>query len=44
MYGPEVILIMLVLRVVIPVGLLLWVGEIARRRNLANFQRMSNQV
>ena len=44
MYGAEVILVMLVLRLVIPVGLLLWVGEIARRRNPANFERMSNQV
>ncbi len=32
MFGMEVILIMLVLRVAIPVGLLLWIGEIVRQR------------
>jgi hypothetical protein len=44
MYGIAVILVMLVLRVVIPIGLLLWIGEIARRHDLNNFQRMSSQV
>jgi hypothetical protein len=44
MYGTAVILIMLVLRVVIPVGLLLCVGEIARRRNPGNFHPISSQL
>lgn len=39
MNAPEVLLIMLVLRVVIPVGLLLWIGENERRRHLADFHR-----
>ncbi len=39
MYGSEVMLVMLLLRVVVPVGLLLWIGESARRRNTASFRR-----
>ncbi len=38
MYGPEVMLVMLLLRLVIPVGLLLWIGEGTRRRR-ASFPR-----
>ncbi len=34
MFGMEVILIMLVLRVAIPVGLLLWIGETIRQRRI----------
>ncbi len=32
MFGTEVILVMLVLRVAIPVGLLLWIGEAVQHR------------
>ncbi len=39
MYGTGVMLVMLLLRVVVPVGLLLWIGETARRRNVAGFRR-----
>ncbi len=39
MNAPEVIITMLVLRVIFPVGLLLWIGEAQRRRNLAHFHR-----
>ncbi len=39
MYGPEVMLIMLVLRLVVPVGLLLWIGEGARRHQVASLRR-----
>ncbi len=38
MYGPEVMLVMLLLRLVIPLGLLLWIGEETRRRR-ASFHR-----
>ncbi len=41
MFGAEVVVTMLVLRVIIPVGLLLWVGETVRRRNVAEFRRLS---
>lgn len=37
MNGPEIMLVMLVARLVIPLGLLLWIGEGARRRNTASF-------
>lgn len=39
MNGPEIVLVMLVLRVIIPVGLLLWIGENQRRRQFANFHQ-----
>ncbi len=39
MFGTGVVLAMLVLRVIIPVGLLLWVGETVRRRDLAALRR-----
>jgi len=32
MYGPEILLVMFVLRLVVPVGLMLWLGETVRRR------------
>jgi hypothetical protein len=40
MNGPEVILIMFLARLIIPVGLMLWIGETARRRELADYRRM----
>lgn len=39
MFGTGVVLAMLLLRVVIPVVLLLWVGETIRRRDLAGLRR-----
>lgn len=39
MNAPEIMLVMLVVRVVIPVGLLLWVGEGARRRRLGDLHQ-----
>jgi hypothetical protein len=39
MNAPEIMLVMLVVRVVIPVGLLLWVGESARRRRLGDLHQ-----
>ncbi len=44
MYGTAVVTILLVLRVVIPVGLLLWIGEIARRREPIDWNRASGQA
>jgi hypothetical protein len=44
MYGTLVVFTILVLRVVIPVVLLLWLGEVARRRSLSNFGRMASQA
>ena len=38
MYGPEIMLVMLFLRLVVPVGLLLWIGEVARRHGAASFR------
>ncbi len=32
MYGPEVMLVMFLLRLVVPFGLILWIGESVRRR------------
>ena len=40
MFGTEVMLVMFLLRVAIPVGLLLWIGETIQRRNLAKFHRI----
>ncbi len=34
MYGSEVMLVMLLLRLVLPVSLLLWIGESTRRRRV----------
>lgn len=39
MYATEVFVTMLLLRLIIPLGLLLWIGEIARRRQLASLHR-----
>ncbi len=39
MNAPEVLITMLVLRVIFPVGLLFWIGEAQRRRNLTPFRR-----
>jgi hypothetical protein len=44
MYGSLVVLTMLLLRVVIPVGLVLWAGEAVRRRDLAEMRRISGQA
>ncbi len=44
MYGTVVVTILLVLRVVIPIGLLLWIGEIARQREPLDFNRTSGQA
>lgn len=44
MYGSLVVITMLLLRVIIPVGLVLWAGEAARRRDLAHFRRISGQA
>ncbi len=44
MYGSVVVITMLLLRVVIPVGLMLWVGEAARRRDLAEIHRVPGQA
>ncbi len=44
MYGSVVIFTMLVLRVIIPVGLVLWAGEMARRRDLTEIRRVSGQA
>ncbi len=38
MYATEVLLTMLVLRVIVPVGLLLWLGENERRRRLGHLR------
>ncbi len=39
MFGAGVVFVMLLLRVVIPVALLLWVGEAIRRREVAGLRR-----
>ncbi len=39
MNGPEVMLVMLLLRLVVPFSLLLWIGETARRRDLPGMHR-----
>ncbi len=44
MFGTTVIVVMLLLRLVIPVGLLLWVGESVRRRYPAAFDRRPSQA
>ncbi len=44
MYGTLVVVTMLVLRVVIPVSLVLWAGETARRHELAEVRRISGQA
>ncbi len=41
MNAPEIILILLLVRLVIPFGLLLWVGESVQRRRRADFHRMA---
>ncbi len=41
MNATEIISILLLLRVVLPVGLLLWIGENVRRRRSTDFQRIS---
>jgi hypothetical protein len=41
MNATEIISILLLLRVVLPVGLLLWIGENVRRRASTDFQRIS---
>ncbi len=40
MYGTEVMVVMFLLRVAIPLGLLLWIGETVQRRHLAKFHRI----
>ncbi len=44
MYGTAVVLILLVVRVVIPVGLLLWIGEIVRQRQPLDVNRTPGQA
>ena len=41
MNAPIIILILLLVRLVIPFGLLLWVGENIQRRQRADFRRMA---
>jgi hypothetical protein len=41
MNATEIISMLLLLRVVLPVGLLLWIGENVRRRGLTDFQHIS---
>ncbi len=38
MNAPEMMLILVLIRFVIPFGLLLWIGETARRRNTGTFR------
>ncbi len=44
MYASEVLLTMLVLRVAIPVGLLLWIGENYRRHQIAGLNRSAGRL
>ncbi len=44
MFGSVVVFTMLLLRVVIPVGLVLWAGEAARRHDVAEIRRISAQA
>ena len=44
MYGIAVVIILLVLRVVIPIGLLLSIGEIARQRQPLDLNRTSGRA
>lgn len=44
MYGTLVVATLLVLRVIIPVGLMLWAGEAVRRRDLAALRKLSGQA
>ena len=37
MNAPVVMLVLLLMRLIIPFGLLLWIGENVQRRRLANF-------
>ncbi len=39
MNATGILVTMLLLRLIIPLGLLLWIGEIARRRQLASLHR-----
>jgi hypothetical protein len=40
----EVLLSMVVLRLVLPLGLLLWIGENARRRQLTDLHRLAGSL
>ena len=40
MNATEILLVMFLLRVVLPVSLLLWIGEKAHQRQLANLHRV----
>jgi hypothetical protein len=44
MNATGILVTMLLLRLIIPLGLLLWIGEIARRRQLAQFHRSTGQL
>lgn len=44
MYGTLVVVTMLVLRVIVPIGLVLWAGEAIHRRDVASFRRVSGQA
>ncbi len=44
MNAPEMLLIMLVLRVVIPVGLVMWIGETQQRRQLAGLHKNAGRL
>jgi len=44
MNATGIVVTMLLLRFIIPLGLLLLIGEIARRRQLAQFHRSSHQL
>lgn len=39
MNGPEIVLILFLLRIVFPLSLLLWLGEWLRQRDLKHFYR-----
>jgi hypothetical protein len=40
MNAPEIMLVMLLVRLVMPFGLMLWIGESVRRHQLANLHQM----
>ncbi len=39
MFGIEVVLILMLIRVILPLGLMLWVGELVRRRETQYWSR-----
>lgn len=39
MFGIEVVLILMLIRVILPLGLMLWAGELVRRRETPYWSR-----